>query len=321
MLQRATHTAKRIVEAFLLREPEKVATARTAIQQEQTARYHAAALHRIRGARELQHSDPVAAIALYREAAVLLIGAIRQAAQPERVEVASSAVEAWRSFDDLPLLEAARPDELTRARGVLESTDPLAPDAIPPGELGAVTAAAAETVDWLASAIEPRSPKEIRASRFVRVGGTLLAAVVAAYVVVGELYAPKNLARNRPVTASSQRPGTPAPSGAVNGELESNYGVHTNVENNPWVRVDLGTSLAIHEVRVHNRGEAYESEILPLLLQLSDDDETYTDVEERTELFTRSQPWVAKLDGRTARYVRVYMPKQGYIALTEIEVY
>ena len=111
------------------------------------------------------------------------------------------------------------------------------------------------------------------------------------------------------------------PSRRCYSKLEQTFGIHTNVENNPWVKVDLGAMHPIHEVRVHNRGDAYESEIIPLALQLSDDDITYADVEERKEVFTRDHPWVVKLDGIQARYVRIYMPKEGYIALTEIEVY
>ena len=103
--------------------------------------------------------------------------------------------------------------------------------------------------------------------------------------------------------------------------MEQTYGVHTNIEENPWVRIVLGAVVPVHEVRVFNRGDGYESEILPLLLQLSDDGEAFTDVGERTELFTRDRPWITKLEGKAGRYVRIYMPKEGYIALSEIEVY
>jgi len=44
-------------------------------------------------------------------------------------------------------------------------------------------------------------------------------------------------------------------------------------------------------------------------------------VDERAELYTRDQPWIAKLSDKRARYVRLFMPKQGYIALSEIEIY
>jgi len=322
-LQWASVPAKKVVDIFLLRASEKVALGRSELQQERIARYHAAALRRVRAARELHYSDGVAALALYREASVYLILAIGQASRTDEVPLAASAAEAWRKLDarQAPLTHAKPPDRLAQARTVLASEDPLAPDALTPEELGGVVVAVAETVDWLASAIEPRTPRDIKAARGARIGGGVASlAAVAAIIVL--MLQPKNLALNKQVTSSSQRPGSPVPSGVVNGDVEHTYGVHTNVEANPWVRIDLGATVPIHEVRVYNRGDGYENEIIPLLLQLSDDGESYEDVAERTEVFSRDKPWITKLEGKQGRYVRIYMPKDdGYIALSEIEVY
>jgi hypothetical protein len=321
-LQWATWPAKKVLEVFLLREPEKVVAGRTALQREKIARYHAAALRRIRAARELHYSDGVSALALYREASVFLIVALGQCSRTEEIELPSSPAEAWNELDGylVPLTDGSRPEGLARAREVLASRDPLAPDGLSPLELSGAVAAAAETVDWLASTIEPRTPREIKASRGVRIGsGVASLAAVGALVAFG--LAPKNIALNMQAVASSWRPGSPVATGVDNGEVEQTYGVHTNIEENPWVRIDLGAVVPVHEVRVFNRGDGYESEILPLLLQLSDDGEAFTDVGERTELFTRDRPWITKLEGKAGRYVRIYMPKEGYIALSEIEVY
>jgi hypothetical protein len=319
----AAEPAKKLVDAFLLREPEKVAIARSELQQEVTARYYEAARRRIRVARDLRYSEAVAALVLYREAAVFLIAALGQGSSTEKVEVASGAAEAWKIFDGYPktLVRRSPPEGLTRARELLSNEALIAPDALGAAELIEATNAVAETVDWLFAAIEPRTPRDIRFTRVVRIVGTALFVLLLIYMLTGSLFSSKNLALNMPVTASSQRPGTGPASGVANGDVERTYGVHTNIEPNPWVRVDLGASVPIHEVRVHNRGDGYESEILPLVLQISDDDNAYTDVEQRTEVFTRDQPWIAKLDRKRARYVRIFMPKQGYIALSEVEVY
>jgi hypothetical protein len=318
----ATTRAKKVADVFLLREPAKRVAGRSAVQQENTARYHAAALRRIRGARELTHSDPVATIALYREAAVLLIAALSQSSHAEEVAIPSSVAEAWRELDRLsPLTHAKVPADLSRAREILGSDDPLSPDALAPADVGGIASAAAETVDWLSSAIEPRSARELVVASRVRIVSGVLMALFALYVVWDSIFAPKNIALNKPAIASSQRPGTGPASGVDNGEIELSYGVHTNVENTPWVRIDLGASVPVHEVRVYNRGDGYQSEIVPLAIQLSDDDSSYADVAQRTDPFTREQPWIAKLEGKRARFVRVFMPRHGYIALSEIEVY
>jgi hypothetical protein len=319
----ATKPAKKLLDAFLLREPEKVAVAQSTLQHETTARYDAAAKRRIRVARDLPESEGAVALALYREAAVFLIAALGQSSHDERVELSSSAAEAWRKFDEYPrpASHAKTPDRLANAREVLANDDPLAPDALGPTEVRDSVAAAAETVAWLSSALEPRSQSEIRGTRRLRIVGAVALAVFLLYELAVSLFSSKNLALNRPATASSQRPGSPDATGVDNGEVERGFGVHTNVDPNPWVRIDLGASVPIHEVRVYNRGDGYPPDNLPLVLQLSDDDNAYTDIEERSDLFTREQPWIAKLVGKRARYVRVYMPKQGYIALSEIEVY
>src|SRR5450631_2950317 len=98
-LQWVTSPAKKVLEVFLLREPEKVVAGRTALQREKIARYHAAALRRIRAARELHYSDGVSALALYREASVFLIVALAQSSRAEEIELPSSPAEAWNELD------------------------------------------------------------------------------------------------------------------------------------------------------------------------------------------------------------------------------
>jgi hypothetical protein len=322
-LPSGSEAAKKIVDAFLLREREKAVSVRTEAQQENIGRRWAAAQARIRGARDLLHGETVASLALYKEAALLLIAAIGQAAEAEKVEVRVSASEAWSDFDRLPRppTHARLPDALLRAREVLASDDPLAPDALSQEELRGVTSAAAETVSWLSSSVEPRSPVEIRASRRSRVAAAVAFAVFVIYVLSVTVFAAKNLALGKPVSASSRLPISPPPSGLTNGDIETGFGYHTNNEQEPWIHVDLGASLPIHEVRVYNRGDGNPAAIVPIVLQISDDDDTYTDVEERTEIFTRTSPWIAKLDGKRARFVRVLKHGEGYIALDEIEVY
>jgi hypothetical protein len=315
--------AGRLVDAFLLRSREKVAALRTPAQQESIARWHTAGLARARGARELFYAETAAAIALYREAAIFLIAAIGEASGAENVELRMSASAAWRDFDSIEGLRSApKPQGLARAREVLASDDPLAPDALPQDGLREVAAAAQETVRWLAKAIEARGVREIRTMRGFRIAGAVIVLVVVLYKVGFALFGPKNLALGKPAFASSMYPGSPPPEGINNGEIEAAYGYQTRSETNPWIMIDLGASYPIREVRIYNRGDGDPSAVLPLILQFSGDGNDWEEIEERTEMFTRTEPWIVKAEGRRARFVRVTQNKQsGYIALSEIEVY
>jgi hypothetical protein len=114
----------------------------------------------------------------------------------------------------------------------------------------------------------------------------------------------------------------PTADGIDNGVVESSYGVHTNREPNAWVQIDLQSSLPIHEVRVYNRGDGYGHEILPVVLQLSDDGAVFSDVGRRDTLYTQDDPWIVKLENKRARYLRVLNPSPGgYISLSEITVF
>jgi hypothetical protein len=318
---RGANPAKRLWDAFLLREPERAALTLSPLQRETIARYHTAAMRRIRVAHNLQPSEPVAALSLYREAAVFLLTALAQSAQTEEIELPSSAAEAWRELDPSEIASPRRspPPRLTQGRQLLASEDPIAVDELAPEALDSAARTAAETVAWLASLVEPRTQTEIRVTRGVRIAGVAFVFLFTLYEFVP--LSRRNLALEMPAVASSQRAGSPPAGGVNNGDLEHTYGVCTNLESNPWVKIDLGASLPIREVRVYNRGDGYESEVLPLILQLSDDGVTYADVASRVEVFTRDRPWIAKLENMQGRFVRVYMPKEGYIALSEVEVY
>jgi hypothetical protein len=321
----ATELPKRLLGAFLLREPERRARAFTSAQHKAIVRYHAAAGRRTQVARNLQGpTEAVAAISLYREAAVLLIAAIVQTTEEAEVTPPRTPEEAWKALDARPegVSRKAPPEGFARAREVLSTGDPLSADDLSPGELSSAMSAAADAARWLASAIEPRTLREIRANRALRITVAALLLAYALYALIDGVVTPRNLALHKPASASSQRFDATPPSGVTNGDLESNFGVHTNDEPNPWVQVDLGAPLTIHEVSVYNRGDGYQGEMVPLVLQLSDDGRVFTEVARREELFTQDKPWVVKLAKQRTRYVRVQLQRShGYIALSEIKVY
>jgi hypothetical protein len=172
----------------------------------------------------------------------------------------------------------------------------------------------------LGGTVDMRTVRTIRWWRRLRI----LALVIALGLIVSaglhQLLRGRNLARGAAVTASSQHPGTPPPSGATNGFVEVAYGVHTNNEREAWLMIDLGALHTIKEVHVIPRGDGYVNESVPLNLEVSEDGTSFLQLATRREPSTQATPWVV-YEKMRARYIRLRTPGVGYIALSEVEVY
>jgi hypothetical protein len=266
--------------------------------------------------RALEDRYLACALSLYREAALLLMAAIlagTPGSEPIAEPLSRAAVLA--RFRELPLRGAASAEVFYAS---LEHEPPLG---VAPSRSEAEDAR--DAVRWLAKLIEPRGLRELRVERGVRLGLAGVAVVAAVAWAISGVAGHKNVALHKPVTVSSVHPGALSPpagltDGVISGAL---YGVHTQVGDAPWVQVDLESVTEIDEVRVYNRGDGYFDEGLPMTLQFSEDGSTFTDLEKRTTSFSQGSPWVAKANGRKARYVRVRGAPGKYVALSELEIY
>jgi hypothetical protein len=308
-------------EPLLLLRAERRAEGYTEPQRERLARLSRAASTRHAAAQELRREEVRgAALALEREAALLALTGLLVARGEHDADHALPTAEAWARFDALlPSLEGV-PDAVRISRSLLSSSDPLTPERLD-GDVLAQRDAAEATIEWLLAQYEPRSLPQIARQRRLRLAAVVLGALLV--VVAGLFWArqPHNLARGKSVLASSQRPGTPDPSGVVDGWRGGNFGVHTNQDDPPWIEIDLGATHQLTRAVIVNRGDGYEDEVLPLALQLSNDDQTWQEIEVRHDRFTQHSPWRVVLGGARARFVRVIKPEAGYIALSEIEIY
>jgi hypothetical protein len=310
------------LDAYLLREAERKAAARSPRQDDTIARHYEAARRRCAAADALaEPTDDVAALLLYREAIIHLVTAMSAAVKPEG-DLPHTAGEAWRALEQLePGHTDLKPAAFDALRWALEDADPLALDRLAEERLGALRATARRTTTWLRANIDPRGAQAIRTARWVRIG--LGIAVVCGVIAFGlkAAFGVTNVALGKPTTASSRLPGTGPASGATNGEIESNYGVQTTLEDDCWVMVDLQKSYKIHEVRVYNRGDGWQTEGLPILLQISSDKIHWQDISRRDTMYSQTDPWITKPPGMKARYVRLKRPARGYICISELEVY
>jgi hypothetical protein len=163
----------------------------------------------------------------------------------------------------------------------------------------------------------PASDAEIARLRIRR---SAFAAAVLAVVLGGALRwatAPHNVARGKPVTASSVRFGSPG--ALVNGAIEwGSFGLHTGGSGREWATIDLESFYTLSSAEIYSRGEGRFEFNLPLSVELSDDGATFRSAGACKDLFTQATPCVVDLHHQRARYVRVTAPE---VVLAEVEVY
>ncbi len=148
--------------------------------------------------------------------------------------------------------------------------------------------------------------------------GKIKLAVASVVVLLTFGRARQNIARGRPVTASSARFGHP--SAVVNGVVEwGSYALHTGADRPAWFKIDLEGTHRIEEVRVYGRGDALLNEDAPPVpVELSLDGQTWTRAGACEGVFTQASPCRIEAGGAPARYVRLTYP---YLVLSEVEVF
>ena len=316
--------ARRARDALLLESRAKLVAARSPTQRETIAGRHRAARKRVRSARELMGaSSDAAAFGLYRDAATMFIGAMLLSKDATFDVSALTGARAWYELeshtDDLPL--APPPPELDAVREAMRSTNLLVVDDLEPAQLAALRVGAERVIFWLDRQVEPRSVRQLKWARALRVAmlfGTLVGVIVASVLLVRR---PRNVALRKPVIVSSRFPDTTAPSALVDGERNGRYGVHTKSEDAPSVTIDLLGTYDIEEIRVFNRTDGWYDESLPLVLELGDEQGVYTRLARKADHFDVSTPWKVTSKGKKARTVRIRSDRRTHLCLGEVEVY
>jgi hypothetical protein len=314
-----------ISELLFASRARRIVDARPSAQHAVVRRWWRAARARLRVAERLDpQTELLAALVLYREGAIALIGAAIAAVEGEvttadvaDIDTAWSALERiWMKLDTGVDLAA-----LGDTREALREQDAL--DAAPPPI--ARSKAMCRGIDhWVAlveQAIEPRTARQLAWSRIVRVAPLVVVPLAVLAWVVPPLFEPKSLTLNKPVTVSSSRESEAPPGGhdVVNGKIEHTFGMQTNEEENPWVVVDLEQPTLVHRIVVYNRGDGWFTDCLPLILEVGVDKSSLHVVATRETLFSQRRPWEIEL-GDTIRFIRL-SKKRGYITLAEIAAY
>lgn len=117
--------------------------------------------------------------------------------------------------------------------------------------------------------------------------------------------------------------------GALSGTLTGSYQCHTELEENPWWKIDLTAPFELTEIRLYNRidipGTALRS--TSFAIQISNDDMIYTTVDEQHlgeapfgGMDGHPYRWIAP-GGILARYVRVMLLSVTHLHLDQVEVF
>jgi hypothetical protein len=188
------------------------------------------------------------------------------------------------------------------AVGGLEATD----------EEAARARAFVDAVLWDLDGTQRRIDR-LQAQRWLRV---TLATVALIAVVVGvrALTTGPNLAEGKPFRTSSSWSGWAACQ--ADGSC-SDIIFHTDEQSNPWFEYDLGAPKKVHRVEIKNRDECCHERAVPLIVEVSNDRNNWTEVARRDTEFST---WTAKFPTRTARYVRLRVPRTTTFHLREVVV-
>jgi hypothetical protein len=250
-------------------------------------------------------SRPAVLLALYRDAVYWALVSGHQGEGEARADLATL----WAEYPAEGILHAARDGATMDAvrsalvdgspRGSLEATE------VDAGRAGAFAEA-------LVSDLEAprRRVQRILAQRWSRIAVVGVAAVLLGFGAHRLSLGP-NLAAGKPIRTSSTWAGCPSDPNCV-GLLFC-----TDNETNPWAEIDLGAPRTFHRIEATNRGDCCADRAIPLLVEVSRDRMSWTEVARRETDFSS---WTAKFQRKTARYVRFRVPKATVFHLQDVAI-
>jgi hypothetical protein len=149
--------------------------------------------------------------------------------------------------------------------------------------------------------------------------GLGFALVVAAVAPVRSALFPPDLAAGRAWRASSAFREWSL-TGVLTGEPRDSCCLfHTADEESPTFTIDLGKRVRVHRVDVGNRADCCLDRSLPLVVEVSDDDQrSWTRVAYRRGEFRR---WRAEFPDVAARFVRLRVDRRSSLHLRSVAVY
>lgn len=255
-------------------------------------------------------------ISLYREAAYWALAA-------QDAAVSGTTLAAVMAELPVELLESAAggPEKLTDlklalvGRSFVETAD-LAAELLPRD--------ASLARDFVHTLIARKVEPETRVGRLllqraVRTFGALalLAALIITLVVsIQRSRLQPDLAAGKPWRSSSTFE-TCKPQEHYCASAKTDIFFHTLEEQEPWVEIDLKAPTGFAVVDVTNRSDCCPDRAVPLVIEVSNDQEKWREVARRTDTFAE---WRAKFKPQKARYVRLRALRRTLLHLEKVAV-
>lgn len=253
----------------------------------------------------------------------------RQRARLE-LTLGQRAEEASEPFGPAPNLQAAWEHYREAARCAQEA---LATGASPESsaELTALPAAeqarrAAELRSFATALVEAACADELALTRLRRQRRRRLAGC-AALLALGSFHAARaldgadwrtDLAAGKPWRASSAAFQCQPEAKRCGDHFGMTIFFHTKEDASPWLVIDLEREEAVSAVRVRNRTDCCSSLAIPLVIELSNDGQTWREVARRDGKFRN---WAPAFAPTTARWVRVRVDRRSMLHLERVSVY
>lgn len=175
----------------------------------------------------------------------------------------------------------------------------------------------------LVKSLEARDEPLLRA-RFERVYRVaLVLGVLGILVALGvqgvvALRRGPDLASGKPWQASSALADCPLGEDGICRGRSLDIFFHTTIQENPWVRFDLGAATSFSKVLLVNRSDCCQERAVPLVVEVSDDAKTYRQVAGRDRPFSKI---LLSFPPTTARYLRLRVDKKTALHLERVSVY
>ena len=306
---------------FLLERKQREIKEASTDQRASVYEYRDAAQRRLEAARVLLEAGLFhEALVLFSAGAVWLAKAVLCWRDPTADVTSIKGDELGRRLS--VLLEDLDDPTATRYARILARTiaeDPTAIDHLPRSEAAMRSEELDRLTRWLSDRIEPQSLRELARTRSLRLSAALL--TILATPVAGAIWAvsPTNVSLHKPVTVSSQVPGTNPP-GVVDDDMYA-LAFQSAPEASAWLVIDLGKRHMISDAEVFGRSDCCLDQSVPLAFELSDDGVTYRTVATKTDSFQSLRPWVVKPLAVPARFVRLRMLRAGQLALAEVVIF
>lgn len=253
-------------------------------------------------------SRPAVLLPLYRDAVYWALAAERVRHQPASV-LPGDLGTLWAGADAGRLSQAAGGEAgLTALRSLLVERAPAQLLDATDDDVSHARAFA-ENLLWELDT-PTRTVERLQVQRWTRVAALVVVLLGATYGIRAALRGP-NLVAARVFKTSSTLPECSAPNKC--GDIF----FHTQAQDQPWIDFDLGALKKVRQIEIRNRTDCCSERAVPLVVEVSTDDKTWTQVARRDTDFTT---WSAKFAPRQARFVRLRIARSSTLHLEDVQV-